>query len=382
VRRAEMSAEKNQILGKDKYGLDTPCLLIDIDVLHKNIRAMQESVRGKGKNLRPHAKTHKCSVIAQKQLDAGAVGICTAKLSEAEALVKGGIERILITGPVVLPLKEERLAALIQRCGELILVLDNLEQARLLSTLCEEQGLSVHVLLDIDPGLRRTGVSAEEAPDFARKIMDLAGLNLRGIQAYAGQVQHIASYEERRQRSMEYMHSAEEVFRKLVDEGMELDIFTGAGTGTFDIDTDLEGLTDLQVGSYVFMDAEYRAIGSALEKEAFTLFEPALTMLAAVVSSNQSGFVTVDAGLKSMYRHGGTPIIIYPRDALYSYDWFGDEYGKISFAEKSKSIPPGSMFELVVSHCDPTVNLFDRFYVTKDDRVVDMWNIDLRGKSS
>jgi D-serine deaminase-like pyridoxal phosphate-dependent protein len=178
------------------------------------------------------------------------------------------------------------------------------------------------------------------------------------------------------------MKSAQEAYRSLRAAGMTVDVFTGAGTGTFDIDTAVEDLTDLQVGSYVFMDAEYRAIGSTADPKSFTLFEPSLTMLTSVVSCNQDGFVTVDAGLKTMYRDGPKPLVLYPEDRPYEYDWFGDEYGRISFDGDRGPLRQGSVFELMVSHCDPTVNLFDRFYVTEADRVVDVWPIDLRGMST
>lgn len=377
-----MENVRDNVTGRHKYELDTPCLLIDVGRLRKNLHTMQKSVTLSDKKLRPHAKTHKCSVIARMQIETGAVGVCTAKLGEAEVLAERGIEHILITGPVVLPLKADRLLGLIERCGSLMLVLDSREQALLLSEHCGERDMRVDVLLDVDPGLGRTGVSASKALELGRFIMELPNLHVRGIQAYAGQVQHIASYEERRKKSLENMQRAQETFRSLCDAGMDGDIFTGAGTGTFDIDTQVEDLTDLQVGSYVFMDAEYRNIGSALDPRSFTLFEPALTILTSVVSCNQQGFVTVDAGLKSMYRDGGKPMVSYPADREYSFDWFGDEYGKISFSGKMGTLKQGSVFELIVSHCDPTVNLFDHFYVIEDDRVVDVWPIDLRGKSA
>jgi D-serine deaminase-like pyridoxal phosphate-dependent protein len=371
-----------EVVGKHRYELDTPCLLIDAARLKKNLSVMQESVSGADKGLRPHAKTHKCSTIAKLQLDAGAVGVCTAKLAEAEALARRGVDRILITGPVVLPLKGERLLVLVEKCGSLMLVLDDLEQASRLSSLCTERGVRVDVLLDVDPGLGRTGVNPSAAKEMGMRLTDMPGLKFRGIQAYAGQVQHISSYEERKKSSLTCMNRAQEVFRALRTAGLEVDVFTGGGTGTFDIDTELKDFTDLQAGSYVLMDAEYRAIGSALDRHRFTLFEPALTILTSVTSCNQEGWVTVDAGLKSLYRDGSQPQVLYPEDRAYSYDWFGDEYGKISFEGKGGHLRHGSAFELIVSHCDPTVNLFDRFYVVENERVVDVWPIDLRGMSS
>ncbi len=370
-----------EVIGKHKYELDTPCLLIDIDSLERNLTTMQESVHRAGKNLRPHAKTHKCSEIARKQIERGAVGVCTAKLAEAEVLAESGIEQILITGPVALPLKAERLLSLLERCPSLMIVLDNRDNVRLLNRECEKKGLRADVLLDIDPGLHRTGVAVTEAVDVGEMIMELRNLNLMGIQAYAGQVQHVRSYAERRDKSLSCMNEVQEAFRALRKAGMKGTVFTGAGTGTFDIDTAVEDLTALQVGSYVLMDAEYRGIGSADDDHSFPLFEPALTMLISVVSCNQNGFVTVDAGLKSMYRDGAAPIVLYPDDRACSYDWFGDEYGKISFSGEIGSLKPGSVFELMVSHCDPTVNQFDYFHVVENERVVEVWPIDLRGKS-
>ena len=370
-----------QVIGRHKYDLDTPCLLIDAGKLEHNIKTMQESVDGAGKNIRPHAKTHKCSEIARRQMEKGALGVCTAKLAEAEVLADSGIEQILITGPVALPLKADRLVNLFERCPSLMIVLDNLENAKLLNSECGKRRLRADVLLDIDPGLRRTGVAVTEAAHTGSMLLELKNLNLKGIQAYAGQVQHVPVYSERRDKSLTCMHEVQEAFRALKTAGMKGMVFTGAGTGTFDIDTAVEDLTDLQVGSYVLMDAEYRAIGSADDDKGFTLFEPALTMLASVVSCNQKGLVTIDAGLKSMYRDGAEPIVLYPRDRGYSYDWFGDEYGKISFEGKRGDLKPGSIFELMVSHCDPTVNQFDLFHVVENERVVDVWPIDLRGKS-
>ncbi|MCX5878718.1 MAG: DSD1 family PLP-dependent enzyme, partial [Deltaproteobacteria bacterium] len=161
----------------------------------------------------------------------------------------------------------------------------------------------------------------------------------------------------------------------------ECRIFSGAGTGTHDIDTRIPELTELQAGSYTVMDAEYLAIGSAENPTRFDAFHPALTILTTVVSTNQKGFVTVDAGLKAIYRDGANPIVLSPSQGGMVYDWFGDEYGKISFAQEVDVSPLGSVLELIVSHCDPTINLFDRFYVAQNGKVIDVWEIDLRGRS-
>ena len=367
--------------GQNKYDLDTPCLVIDKDILEENLKKMQAIAQSSGKQLRPHVKTHKCSLIAQKQMETGAVGLCTAKLSEAEVLVNRGFKGVLITGPVVTSQKIKRLSACLKTDPSLMPVVDNLANCELLNNILSELHLTINVLLDVDVGLERTGVAPDRALEFARKISAFSALRLRGIQAYAGQVQHIKSYKDRRQASLECMQQAADVFHQLRQAGFQCDIFSGGGTGTYDIDIMLPELTDLQVGSYALMDAEYLGIGSANEPGRFNTFRPALSLLTTVVSVNQKNFVTVDAGLKSLYKHGATPLVLDSNKPGLRYDWFGDEYGKIYFPEKTGGPKLGAVLELVVSHCDPTINQFDWFYVTQQDQVVDSWPIDLRGKS-
>jgi D-serine deaminase-like pyridoxal phosphate-dependent protein len=368
-------------INKNKYDLDTPCLVIDIDVLGGNLEKMEAISRSAGKRLRPHAKTHKCSAIALRQMEAGAVGICTAKLSEAEVLVGRGLRGILITGPIVTHQKIERLMNVLTEDPSLILVLDNSQNAEILDKALSSRHLSMDVLVDIDVGLKRTGVAPGKALELAEKISHCASLRLRGIQAYAGQVQHLKPYKARRRASLECMEKATKVFHELGRAGIQCDIFTGAGTGTHDIDLNVNGLTDLQVGSYAVMDAEYIGIGSRDNLEKFEVFKPALTLLTSVVSANHNDFVTVDAGLKALYKDGASPMVLTPAGSRLRYEWFGDEYGMIIYQENSSAPKVGAVIELVVSHCDPTINQFDHFYVIQADEVVDIWPIDLRGKS-
>ncbi len=370
----------NQVIGKHKLELDTPCLVLDFEILEKNLARMQQIARSAGKNLRPHAKTHKCSVIARKQMEAGAVGISVAKISEAEALIEKGIRGILVTAPVVSPPKIERYLGCLQRDSSLLVVIDDLDNARSLDQSLKKRDLGAGVLIDIDVGLQRTGIAPGKALEFASSFAGFTSLHLKGIQAYAGQVQHIKGHEERRRESMEKMRPAAKVFAKLRTEWRECQIFSGAGTGTHDIDTGIPEITELQTGSYTVMDAEYLAIGSAKNPLTFDAFQPALTILTAVVSRNQKGFVTVDAGLKAIYRDGANPIVFSPKKEDMNYDWFGDEYGRIRYEESAETPRLGSIIELIVSHCDPTINLFDRFYVTQNEKVIDVWEIDLRGR--
>ncbi|MDD5704390.1 MAG: DSD1 family PLP-dependent enzyme [Kiritimatiellae bacterium] len=364
-----------------KSDLDTPCLVLDLDILNTNIAQMQTVAAGAGKRLRPHAKTHKCSALARRQIEAGALGVCAAKVSEAEALTKAGISGILVTGPVATPEKVRRLVELRAAVPALMTVVDHRAGVELLDQALRARGLTMDVLLDVDAGLHRTGVKPSDALELAGQILARPSLRLKGMQAYAGQVQHIQTYEERQAASLACLREAAELFRKLRRLTADCVIFSASGTGTFDIDIRIPEITEMQVGSYVCMDAEYRAIGSAGDAARFTSFAPALRLLTTVISANQNGFVTVDAGLKALYRHGGVPEIMGAEHAGMAYDWFGDEYGKVSFPDTVAPPPLGSVLELVTSHCDPTINLFDRYYLTRGADVVGVWPIDLRGCS-
>jgi len=365
----------------NKCELDTPCLVLDLDVLERNLHKMQAAAGRAGKSLRPHAKTHKCSALARKQIEAGAIGVCVAKVSEAEALVKAGLDAILITGPVVTPPKVERLVDLVATAPSLMVVVDHPGNIELLDAVLRTRGMSMGVLLDLDVGLNRTGVRPQDALALADQIVSSPNLRLEGIQAYAGHVQHISSYDNRKQTSHQCLREAVHVFRELRAAVPSCTIFSASGTGTFDIDLAVPEISELQVGSYVCMDTEYLAIGSAENDARFVSFDPALRLLTTVVSVNHKGFVTIDAGLKSLYKDGGKPQVVVPDKTALAYDWFGDEYGKITIPDNSERPPLGTVLELVTSHCDPTVNLFDWYYLTRGEEVVGTWPIDLRGCS-
>ena len=364
---------------RNKLELDTPCLVLDLDILTGNLQKMQCLARRAGKALRPHAKTHKCSALAHRQVEEGAVGICAAKVSEAEALVQAGLKGVLVTGPVATAGKVERLLDLLALDPDLMTVVDHRDSLEILDAALRARGLAMDVLLDVDIGLHRTGVRPAAARELAAAILARPSLRLRGIQAYAGQVQHIRSYEERKTTSLQCLKDAVGVFRELQSMTSTCRLFSATGTGTFDMDLTVPEITELQVGSYVCMDAEYLAIGSAEDPGGFTSFGPALRLLTTVVSRNQEGFVTVDAGLKSLYRDGAVPMILGPDHAGMVYDWFGDEYGRITCPGSTTLPPIGAVLELLTSHCDPTINLFDRYYLTRGAEVLGTWPIDLRG---
>lgn len=366
--------------GLSKWELDTPCLVLDLDKLELNLKKMQEFAVNAGKKLRPHAKTHKCSRIASMQIAAGSIGICVAKISEAKALIKAGIKDILVTSPVVTDIKIKNLIECLALAPELMLVVDNFDNAQKLNAVLKSVGLQLNVLIDINPDMGRTGISYAEAFCLGKFISELPFLNLKGIQCYAGHLQHIASFEERKKASLDCLGKAAAVFRQLKSEKIDVSIMTGTGTGTHDIDILIPEVTDLQVGSYTVMDTEYADIGSLNNPTTFDKFAPAMTILASVVSTNQPHSFTVDAGLKAIYHlEKAPPRILRPANKNWKFSWFGDEHGKITVNSSSEKLPLGAVIEMTASHCDPTINLHDSFHITKDDMVIDEWPIDLRG---
>ena len=377
----DMNCATTDFVGKDMGTLDTPCLVLDIDIFERNLALMRDMALKAGKRLRPHAKTHKCSRAAKLQIArGGCAGVCAAKLSEAEALLDAGIQDVLITSPVVTPAKVERLVSGASRHAGLMCVVDSQENAAELAAAAGRKSITLDVLVDIDPDMGRTGVPFEAAARFARHVASLPGLRLRGIQCYAGHLQHVASFEERSRLSLSQMGKAAAIFRELTSNGLRLDILTGTGTGTLETDLSIPELTDVQVGSYCVMDVEYLGIGGKGTPGRFELFSPALTLMATVISANHQGFVTVDAGLKQLYHTPGAPPRVVGRDrAGWSYEWFGDEHGKVILPSGCPNPALGERLRLVVPHCDPTINLHDRVWVVKGDSIVDCWRVDLRG---
>jgi D-serine deaminase-like pyridoxal phosphate-dependent protein len=364
------------------FDLDTPCLMLDLDILEENLEKMQAGTNAAGKDLRPHAKSHKCSTLAKRQLEKGAIGVCVAKISEAEILIEKGVHGVLITGAPAVKYKVARLVRLLQKSSSLMTVIDHPSNIDFLEKELTKIDLCMDVLVDIDIGLQRTGVPPNRALELADRIMAGNHLRLKGIQAYAGHLQHIHYYKERKDASIASLRQAAEIFQQLQAKEPSCTIFSGTGTGTADIDLSVPELTELQVGSYVLMDEEYSAIETRDAKKLSTCFRPALRLLTTVVNVAHSKHVTVDAGLKSLYKDGGRPRIVTPKYSGLQYDWFGDEYGKLSPKEGATALPPlGTVLELIVSHCDPTVNQFDCFHLIRKGDVVDEWPIDLRGKS-
>jgi 3-hydroxy-D-aspartate aldolase len=363
-----------------RAALDTPALVLDLDLLERNIATMAAHARAVGVALRPHAKTHKSIRIAELQVAAGALGVCCATMGEAEVMVRGGVPGVHITSPQVTPSKIARLTALnVGTHRGLSVVVDNPRNLAAIDAAARAAGKPLDVVVDFYANHGRTGTATEaDAVALAQAVARSSILRFRGIQSYAGNVQHVAVREERRTRTLDMLKRVRDIVDELGALGIKASIVTGAGTGTFDLDPEAHVFTELQVGSYVFMDVDYNR---ALKEGRNALpFETSLFVQAAVVSTNAPGYVTCDAGLKCFATEGPKPEIARGAPEGSTYTWFGDEHGRLILPEGAARPEIGHKIECVTPHDDPTVNLHDFYHVVRGETLVDIWPVDARGK--
>lgn len=348
-----------------KRDIPTPALLVDLDYLESNILKLQGAVSTAGKQLRPHAKAHKCVEIARRQIQAGATGVCVATLAEMELMTSAGIG-VLLTTPVASSLKTDRVAELVRTAADICVVVDHHIQVQLYQKSAERTGVTIPVLMDLDVGDHRTGIPCDErAIELARKIQASPNLRFGGLQAYSVSGSHTEGVEQRRAHSRAAIGKAVPIQNQLLSEGFDARRLTGGSTGTCEIDLAILELTELQAGSYALMDVAYRKIGGVP-------FAPAMTVLATVVSASHENFVTVDAGYKSFAtdRPFGPEATQLPN---VRWQWAGDEHGILHFEDGQRTLQPGDCVEFLVPHCDPTVNLYDRIVACRGENVEAVW---------
>ena len=352
-----------------------------------NIRAMAEHLASHDKGFRPHAKTHKCPTIAQAQMAAGAVGICTAKVSEAAVMLNAGIASVLVTSPVSTGQKAQAVNAIASHEAELLLVVDSVVGLDALDAEIDATK-TVGVVLDLDVVMGRTGLREDDLfLHLLDRIHEDPRFYFAGLQHYAGHIMHIPEFEKRREKSLRSWDRLSTKFELLEQRGIRAGIVTGGGTGTFDIDVGIERLTDLQVGSYIFMDEEYRQVGGA-DSDRFKGFDLALTVACTAISQPQPSTITVDGGYKAFASDSVNPVC----DGLpeLQFRFAGDEHGVLLRSEAADNpgdnqglgVMLGDVLEFAVPHCDPTVNLHDQYWVREDDGMVhSYWPISARGCS-
>jgi 3-hydroxy-D-aspartate aldolase len=359
--------------------LSTPALLLDLDALDRNIAAMAAHAKQAGINLRPHAKGAKSIEIGRRQMAAGAVGICCATLGEAEVIAGAGIENVLITSPIVTPAMIDRLVALNERAKGLMVVADNPANVDALAAAAAKAGQPLSVVVEFDVGQGRTGTtSVELAAALARRIAASPQLRYRGIQAYYGHLQHVTTFTDRKAASETQIARVRGLLERLKADGLAPEIVSGGGTGTFDIDPGGGVYTELQPGSYPFMDREYLEIDMTAGRS--SPFVAALFVQASVVSSSRAGFAVVNAGYKSFATEGGMPRLVVPKLVDATYKLMGDEHGGIQYDPASGALQVGDTVEFLTPHCDPTINLYDRYHCVRGDTLVEIWPVDARGR--
>ena len=353
--------------------IDTPALLVDLDVFEQNIRACFAALEGKKVTVRPHLKTGKSSIIAHKLLGAGAVGICVAKLGEAEVMAAAGIEDILITTELVGERKLERLVKLLENHKRIKLVIDNLEAATALNSALEKAGLMVEVLIDVNVGQNRCGIEPQDALPLALELQKLEQLKLIGVQGYEGHLQHDRSLEHRRETCLiTAMNKLGDVVSELEHHGFEMRIVSTGGTGTYTFCAEHPRVTEVQPGSFIFMDTDYLATPGLP-------FQSALSVLTTVISLRGDARAIVDAGFKSLSTDSG---FAQPKNlAGWAYSPAGDEHGLLEQTDpNASSLKIGDRIELIPSHIDTTVNLHDWYHPHRNGLLEPAWRIETRGK--
>lgn len=353
--------------------IDTPALILDLDIFERNLRLMADAVRGSGVRLRPHAKSHKCPEIAARQVALGAVGICCQKVSEAAPFINAGINDILITNQVVGFQKIDRLMQLAANAKIGVLV-DHIRQVEQLAAAALTTGIALDVYIEVDVGAGRSGVvPGHDAVALALLIASRSPLRFAGLHCYQGSAQHMRSPLERRQAIAGAAAMAQATKAAIESAGIRVEIITGAGTGTLVHERDSGVYNELQPGSYVFMDRDY---ADNQRGDGDIAFEHALFVKTTVMSRPAPGRAVVDAGLKASSVDSGMPVVWGRSDVRYLKA--SDEHGVLA-TDDAGSPALGDQLMLVPGHCDPTVNLYDHLVCVRGGVVEAVWPVAARG---
>jgi D-serine deaminase-like pyridoxal phosphate-dependent protein len=352
--------------------LDTPSMIVDLDLMEANIKKLFDQLLPTGVNIRPHLKTTKSAILAQKLAAAGAKGGCVAKLSEAEVICAKGFTDVLITCEIVGPVKVRRLVELFRKHRSIRIVVDSEQGARAINEELEKSGIgeAITTLIDLDVGLHRTGVQpGEPALNLAQFLrVECKWLRLIGVQGYEGHLQHVHGTEQRKKMCFESMSILTKTVDALRKEGHQIDVVTTGGTGTAEFCVTVPGITEVQPGSFLFMDTDYRnAVGS--------FYSNSLTILSTVISKQGPKTITIDAGLKSLTTDSG---LAECKTLGYTYGVMGDEHGSLSWTD-GPDLKIGDKVEMIPSHIDPTINLHNMYYAYRGGVIEEIWPVDSRG---
>ena len=358
-----------RVVNKKEY-IDTPALVLDLDKLDANLTKMSDFMSGVDADLRPHIKTHKCPVLAQKQVAAGAIGVTCAKVGEAEVMAKAGIADILIANQVISPGKIMRLLDLLN-ISDVKVAVESLENVAALNEAAKSRKTTLKVLIEVDVGMHRCGVATgDEAVALAKKIDAMKHIELAGVMGYEGHIIFTFDRDERVKLGTGCMEELVAVKATLEKAGFPIPIVSGGGTGTFDIASKVPGVTEVQAGSYLTMDATYGYLNLG--------FEQAVTLVTTVIAVH-GDHVILDCGMKSITSEFGMPQPVGLDGA--SLGSLSEEHGHLNMEGKTK-LKVGDVVELIPTHGCTTINLHDRFYPVRNDVVEGIWEISARGKFS
>ena len=354
--------------------VDTPSLILDLDAFERNLDLLDASLAGRKIRVRPHAKSHKCPKIALAQVERGAVGVCCQKVSEAEAMVEGGVPDVLIANEVVGSMKLKRLAALAGR-ARITVCADDASNIAALDAAARAAGIRLDVLVEVNVGANRCGVEpGEPAALLAKSVASSAHLRFAGLQAYQGAAQHLRKVEERRTAIEKAVARVKASIAAIERAGIKCERVTGAGTGTYMFEAVSGVYDEIQPGSYIFMDVDYGR--NEWTESGIPRFEHSLFVWTTVMSRATPERAVVDAGLKASSVDSGMPRVAELDGAEYLKA--SDEHGVLGL-QPGVRIAVGDKLKLVPGHCDPTVNLYDQYVCVRKGRVEDLWPITARG---
>ena len=356
--------------GITREDLPTPCMVIDLDLFEKNLDIMSKHCKSAGINFRGHAKIHKSVDIAKRQMSMGSIGVTVATEAEAELISSAGVKGVLLTRQPAGKEKINRMVALAKRDPTFITIVDDPYMADQLDAAAAAERTKVNVIVDIFAGLQRAGIEpGAKALVLAQSVAGKKNLKFHGLMAYSGGASHTKGWEARRAKSMNDIGGMLETAEMCKKAGLPVEIKTGGSTGTYNIDTG--HLTELQAGSYMFMDTLYIKIGGKSGREIYDDFAQSLTVLTTVIVRQHPGMATTDAGIKSMAKPTDT---VKGRPEV-EVDLQGAEYGILRWKAGSRDYKLGEKVELYPTHLDSSTHVYDRYYIAKGENIVDAWPI-------
>jgi len=376
----EVGYDVPAVPGMDEADIETPCLILDLDALERNIIKMGKVAKDMGVRHRVHGKMHKSVDVAKLQENlGGSVGVCCQKVSEAEVFARGGIKDVMVSNQVRQPAKIDRLARLPKLGSRTICCVDDPENVADLSAAAVRHGTQIECVVEIDCGAGRCGVtSTQEVIKIAKLIDNSEGLKFAGLQAYQGAMQHMDSYDDRKAKIEVAVAQVDDAIQNLKLQGLACDIVGGGGTGSYYFEGNSGVFNELQCGSYAFMDADY---GRILDEKGNRIdqgeWENALFILTSVMSHAKADLAVVDAGLKVQSIDSGLPVV-YGRTDI-EYFKCSDEHGVIRDTDSVLKV--NDKLRLVPGHCDPTCNLHDWYVGVRNGKVEKLWPVSARGKA-